>query len=151
MKRDWKRRFFRMRFIRRWFVKGGRGGWEAKCCKTRVVERSKEVMEGPKPSAIWHKWKVDQFTVCQHINLTYLTHLQSDTLFFHHHHIWLSLYQSPIWQLSENLSSLQFKNILTLLLQYLPSEMGINKSLRPSAHKLVCLKCFWNSSLMHVV
>ena len=45
-------------------------------------------------------------------------------------------------------------NIFTLLLQYLPSEMGINKSLRHSAHKLVCLKCFWNfwnSSLMHVV
>ena len=65
-----------------WHMKGSRGGWEAKCwspnvAKTWVGEISMEVMEGARPSALLHKWKVDQFTICQNINLKYLTYLQN--------------------------------------------------------------------------
>ena len=68
--------------IGRWFVKGGRVGWEAKwwspnVAKTSVSEISMEVMEGAWPSALLHKWKVVQFTTCQNINQKYLTHLKT--------------------------------------------------------------------------
>ena len=68
--------------IGRWFVKGGRVGWEAKwwspnVAKTSVSEISMEVMEGGWPSAPLHKWKVDQFTTCQNINQRYSTHLKT--------------------------------------------------------------------------